>query len=116
MLFRGGHIAVFAQHGREQRVLTAKLGADPAERPPARQSYPHHLPPSPSSCESNISCYDIKSTGKQAAAPGTVGGCGVLTAKKGRAAVTSVIRVRRVYEDPEPGDGARILVDRLWPR
>lgn len=27
-----------------------------------------------------------------------------------------VVRVRRVYEDPEPDDGARILVDRLWPR
>ena len=26
------------------------------------------------------------------------------------------IRVRRVYEDPAPGDGARILVDRVWPR
>jgi uncharacterized protein YeaO (DUF488 family) len=45
---------------------------------------------------------------------GTVWGCGVLTAKE--AAVTSVIRVRRVYEGPEPGDGSRILVDRLWPR
>ncbi|MEV6944712.1 DUF488 family protein [Streptomyces sp. NPDC051172] len=26
------------------------------------------------------------------------------------------VRVRRVYEAPEPGDGVRILVDRLWPR
>ena len=26
------------------------------------------------------------------------------------------IGVRRVYADPEPGDGARVLVDRLWPR
>jgi uncharacterized protein YeaO (DUF488 family) len=26
------------------------------------------------------------------------------------------IRVRRVYEEPEPDDGARVLVDRLWPR
>lgn len=26
------------------------------------------------------------------------------------------VQVRRVYEDPEPGDGARVLVDRLWPR
>ncbi len=25
-------------------------------------------------------------------------------------------RVRRVYEAPEPSDGARVLVDRLWPR
>jgi uncharacterized protein YeaO (DUF488 family) len=26
------------------------------------------------------------------------------------------IRVRRVYDQPAPGDGARILVDRVWPR
>jgi uncharacterized protein YeaO (DUF488 family) len=26
------------------------------------------------------------------------------------------VRVRRVYDPPEPGDGRRILVDRLWPR
>ncbi|WP_236572993.1 DUF488 domain-containing protein [Streptomyces sp. GS7] len=26
------------------------------------------------------------------------------------------IRVRRVYDTPEPADGARVLVDRLWPR
>lgn len=26
------------------------------------------------------------------------------------------IRVKRVYQPPEPGDGARFLVDRLWPR
>jgi uncharacterized protein YeaO (DUF488 family) len=24
--------------------------------------------------------------------------------------------VRRVYEDPVPADGARVLVDRVWPR
>jgi uncharacterized protein YeaO (DUF488 family) len=24
--------------------------------------------------------------------------------------------VRRVYDDPLPGDGARVLVDRIWPR
>lgn len=28
----------------------------------------------------------------------------------------SQITVKRIYEDPEPGDGDRILVDRLWPR
>jgi uncharacterized protein YeaO (DUF488 family) len=27
-----------------------------------------------------------------------------------------VLRVRRVYDDPEPDDGQRVLVDRLWPR
>jgi uncharacterized protein YeaO (DUF488 family) len=26
------------------------------------------------------------------------------------------VRVRRVYEDPDPDDGARVLVDRIWPR
>lgn len=26
------------------------------------------------------------------------------------------IRVRRVYDLPEPQDGTRVLVDRLWPR
>jgi uncharacterized protein YeaO (DUF488 family) len=26
------------------------------------------------------------------------------------------IRVRRVYEEPEADDGARVLVDRIWPR
>ncbi|MGW0734036.1 DUF488 domain-containing protein [Streptomyces sp. NPDC002851] len=26
------------------------------------------------------------------------------------------LRVRRVYEAPEPDDGTRVLVDRLWPR
>ncbi|MFE3542619.1 DUF488 domain-containing protein [Nocardia sp. NPDC059177] len=24
--------------------------------------------------------------------------------------------VRRIYDDPEPTDGQRVLVDRLWPR
>ena len=26
------------------------------------------------------------------------------------------IRVRRVYDSPSPSDGARVLVDRVWPR
>ncbi|AJC59679.1 MULTISPECIES: DUF488 family protein [Streptomyces] len=26
------------------------------------------------------------------------------------------VEVRRVYDPPEPADGARVLVDRLWPR
>jgi len=26
------------------------------------------------------------------------------------------IRVRRIYEEPSPADGARVLVDRVWPR
>jgi uncharacterized protein YeaO (DUF488 family) len=27
-----------------------------------------------------------------------------------------MIRIKRVYEEPAPADGFRILVDRLWPR
>lgn len=27
-----------------------------------------------------------------------------------------MIRLKRVYEEPSPEDGARILVERLWPR
>lgn len=26
------------------------------------------------------------------------------------------IRVKRIYDEPSPSDGARVLVDRLWPR
>jgi uncharacterized protein YeaO (DUF488 family) len=26
------------------------------------------------------------------------------------------VQVRRVYDPPVPGDGVRVLVDRLWPR
>lgn len=33
-------------------------------------------------------------------------------AKKSR----TVLRTKRVYEKREPGDGKRVLVDRLWPR
>jgi uncharacterized protein YeaO (DUF488 family) len=27
-----------------------------------------------------------------------------------------MIKIKRVYDPPEPGDGKRFLVDRLWPR
>ncbi len=27
-----------------------------------------------------------------------------------------VIKIKRIYEDAESGDGYRILIDRLWPR
>lgn len=30
--------------------------------------------------------------------------------------LTPTIRVKRAYEPQEAGDGARVLVDRLWPR
>jgi uncharacterized protein YeaO (DUF488 family) len=26
------------------------------------------------------------------------------------------VRTKRVYETPDPGDGTRLLVERLWPR
>jgi uncharacterized protein YeaO (DUF488 family) len=26
------------------------------------------------------------------------------------------VALKRVYDEPEPGDGTRVLVDRLWPR
>ena len=26
------------------------------------------------------------------------------------------IRIKRIYDPPDPGDGYRVLVDRLWPR
>lgn len=26
------------------------------------------------------------------------------------------IRIKRIYDDPSPEDGVRVLVDRLWPR
>jgi uncharacterized protein YeaO (DUF488 family) len=28
----------------------------------------------------------------------------------------SEIRIRRVYDEPGPADGTRVLVDRIWPR
>lgn len=27
-----------------------------------------------------------------------------------------MVRLKRIYEDPVPEDGLRVLVDRLWPR
>lgn len=30
--------------------------------------------------------------------------------------VSDSIRIKRVYDDAEPGDGYRVLIDRLWPR
>ncbi len=31
-------------------------------------------------------------------------------------ATTPRVRVRRAYDAPEPADGTRVLVDRVWPR
>jgi uncharacterized protein YeaO (DUF488 family) len=30
--------------------------------------------------------------------------------------VAARVQVRRVYDAPQPGDGTRVLVDRIWPR
>ncbi|MFD7061448.1 DUF488 domain-containing protein [Streptomyces sp. NPDC059906] len=30
--------------------------------------------------------------------------------------MTARVGYRRIYENPTPGDGKRVLVDRLWPR
>lgn len=30
--------------------------------------------------------------------------------------MSGVVRIKRVYDDPAPEDGYRVLVDRLWPR
>jgi uncharacterized protein YeaO (DUF488 family) len=27
-----------------------------------------------------------------------------------------IVRTKRAYDPPEPGDGYRVLIDRLWPR
>ena len=27
-----------------------------------------------------------------------------------------MVKIKRVYEEPDPRDGLRVLVDRLWPR
>jgi uncharacterized protein YeaO (DUF488 family) len=42
------------------------------------------------------------------------GGFGHSAAGRQRAAPD--LRIKRIYEDPGPGDGYRVLVDRLWPR
>src|SRR3954462_11622085 len=26
------------------------------------------------------------------------------------------VRVKRIYDDPDPGDGHRVLIDHVWPR
>ena len=31
-------------------------------------------------------------------------------------AAPAQVHLRRVYENPDPADGRRVLVDRLWPR
>jgi len=30
--------------------------------------------------------------------------------------MTTSVTMRRIYDDPDPGEGRRVLVDRVWPR
>jgi uncharacterized protein YeaO (DUF488 family) len=30
--------------------------------------------------------------------------------------MTKIVRIKRIYDEPEAADGWRVLVDRLWPR
>jgi uncharacterized protein YeaO (DUF488 family) len=36
--------------------------------------------------------------------------------RSGRKRLRPAVRVKRVYDDPQANDGARVLIDRLWPR
>jgi uncharacterized protein YeaO (DUF488 family) len=48
-------------------------------------------------------------------AAGSAGGADVRLSRKDGPTMLEV-RARRVYEQAEPSDGRRVLVDRLWPR
>jgi uncharacterized protein YeaO (DUF488 family) len=47
---------------------------------------------------------------------GVRGGSGSGADSDAGSSSTSGFRVKRVYDDPSPQDGFRVLVDRLWPR
>ena len=36
--------------------------------------------------------------------------------RRQRRGVIDMINIKRIYDQPLPGDGKRVLVDRLWPR
>ena len=36
--------------------------------------------------------------------------------RRKRTAGRGAIAIKRVYDPPQPGDGLRVLIDRLWPR
>jgi len=48
------------------------------------------------------------------AGPQCEAGCMSKAAPKAKAQVH--VQVRRIYDDAEPSDGVRVLVDRVWPR
>ncbi|NJC66651.1 DUF488 family protein [Planosporangium flavigriseum] len=47
--------------------------------------------------------------------PTAVTGCRAARAPA-RVHAARVVRVKRAYDEPDPADGRRVLVDRLWPR
>lgn len=49
-------------------------------------------------------------------APGPGGSAQNVGMPRQHADVPDNLRMRRVYDDPSPDDGRRVLVDRLWPR
>ena len=50
--------------------------------------------------------------------PGDGDDCGKATDTKysARRAVSIMFKLKRVYDEPSPDDGFRVLVERLWPR
>lgn len=48
--------------------------------------------------------------------PGRVAPTGVPCDPGGMKRGSGKAKVRRIYEEPGPDDGVRVLVDRLWPR
>jgi uncharacterized protein YeaO (DUF488 family) len=45
---------------------------------------------------------------------GTAGGTMIVSS--GGGTMAGDVRIKRVYDDPDAGDGYRVLIDRLWPR
>lgn len=78
---------------------------DPATPGVVEPARPHEVVPQ-GRVRFRVEFYDAKPTGR---GPGRAHG----TAGQ---AITAPLRIKRVYEPPEPEDGARVLVDRLWPR
>jgi len=99
----------------------------PASSPP-RHAAPRHAAPGHTGPGSQLRRMTVVITASTTEAPRIVrqaGGalrrvtrCGELacTYEHGSTGLIPDIRVRRVYDEPAPEDGARILVDRIWPR
>jgi uncharacterized protein YeaO (DUF488 family) len=55
-------------------------------------------------------------TGSATIRSGAADVAGVGLSLRRRLMTNTKVKVRRVYEDPAPDDGTRVLVDRIWPR